>query len=69
VNTLDVGYLQTDWLGTHNFKLVATDSFTGLINDEVIEEITLHCQVTSMSYNKDDFPEKIAYMPGLSGIK
>jgi hypothetical protein len=51
------------------FKIVATDPFTGLKNDEVTEDITLYCQVTSMSFQEKVLPAEIGYMPGVSGIK
>jgi len=41
--TLDVATQSTQYLGLQTFQLVATDSFTGLINDAVTVEISLYC--------------------------
>jgi hypothetical protein len=56
-------------LGLNHFKVIATESISGLSNDEALKNVFVFCQVTSLSYNIGDFPQEILYSPSFGIVQ
>jgi hypothetical protein len=48
--------------------MVATDTYSGLMNNEVTEEVVLYCQVTKLTAIFDAFDKLIVYTPVYEGL-
>ena len=61
---------QVTYLGSNNFKLVATDPFTGLKNDSLTQDVELYCKTLNLVAPSGLFEgNDISYSPGYEGVK